>query len=387
MSSINTNLAIVTAITEQHTSVSEAARKFGRSRQWIYTLLARYNTDGVDGLHPKPTTPRTNPTRVPDSLITEIVAIRKTLTTSGADNGPETIAWMLRQKGLRAPAESTIRRILKQQGLVQPAPKKRPKTSFIRFQAALPNETWQSDITTVALAERRTAEILSFLDDHSRYLLACVAFRRVYGPTVVRTFQDTIAIYGMPQSTLTDNGTVFTTRLTNKKGGINGFEKFLADNNIVQKNGSPSHPQTQGKIERFHQTLKKWYRARELAKTIPELQKQLDEFRHWYNHDRPHRAVGRRTPHQAYIALPKATPQHLVTDDARIRNDRVDQAGRITLRFAGVMRYLGIGRAHTGTRTLTVITGNHAITTNADTSEVIAEHYIDTARRYQPNQL
>lgn len=185
----------------------------------------------------------------------------------------------------------------------------------------------------------------------------------------MRTFQDTIATYGMPQSTLTDNGTVFTTRLTNTKGGINGFEKFLADNNILQKNGRSSHPQTQGKIERFHQTLKKWYRARELAKTIPELQKQLNEFRHWYNQERPHRAVGRRTPHQAYNALPKATPQHLVTDDARIRNDRVDQAGRITLRFAGVMRYLGIGRAHTGTRTLTVITGNHAITTNADTSE------------------
>src|SRR5699024_2343304 len=166
-----------------------------------------------------------------------------------------------------------------------------------------------------------------------------------------------------------------------------GFEKFLETHSIKQKNGRPAHPQTQGKIERFHQTLKKWLKARPPAQTLPELQQLLDEFRTWYNTQRPHRALGRNTPHQAYYQLPKASPQPLITEDNRVRNDKVDKAGRITLRFAGEMKYLGIGRAHTGVTTLTVITGTHALTSNADTGEIIAEHNIDTGGRYQPNLL
>ena len=106
------------------------------------------------------------------------------------------------------------------------------------------------------------------------------------------------------------------------------------------------------------------------------MQKLLDEFRHWYNHERPHRALGQQTPHQAYTAPPKASPQPLVTEDNRVRHDKVDKTGRITLRFAGHMRYLGMGRAHEATPTLTVIHGTHAVTPNAE-----------TGRRYQPNQI
>lgn len=384
MSYDNPNLAIVLAVIDQGLSVSQAARRFDKSRQWIYTLINRYKNGGPTAVQPRSTAPHTRPQELTRQLRAQIIAIRKELTAKGADNGPASIQWVMETRGLRTPSESTIRRVLHTHGLIQPQPKKRPKSSYIRFQASLPNECWQADVTHIRLADGTDVEVLDFLDDHSRFLLYIHAYPRVTGATVVAAMTAITATYGCPQSTLTDNGLVFTARLA---GGKNGFETFLANHSIKQKNGAPNHPQTQGKIERFHQTLKKWIKAQPPAETIAQLQQQLHAFQHWYNTERPHRALGRQTPHQVYHDLPKATPQPLVTNDNRIRHDIVDKAGRITLRFAGTMRYLGIGRAHTGTPTLTIITGNEATTSNATTGEIIAEHIIDTDRRYQPNLL
>jgi transposase InsO family protein len=148
-------------------------------------------------------------------------------------------------------------------------------------------------------------EILNWLDDHSRYLLSCTAHEPVSGESVVAAFLHTVEAYGPPAATLTDNGSVYTSRFT---GGRNAFEYVLRTLGIRQKNGSPGHPQTQGKTERFHQTLQRWLRARPIARTLPELQTQLDEFREHYNQKRPHRALGRRTPASAYTQTPKAIP-------------------------------------------------------------------------------
>ena len=227
-----TNIAIVTAIRRQGMTVAEAARTFKRSRQWIYTLLARYDAGGIDAVTPQPRTPRSQPHTTPESTIKQIIAIRRELSSKGADNGPDTISWVLEQRGIHPPAESTIRRILTTHGMITPQPKKRPKATLRRFEAALPNETWQADVTFVRLANNKTISILDFLDDHSRYLLYLEAHYHVYGPTVVRAMEAITAEYGLPQSTLTDNGTVFTTRLTGPTAGRNGFEQFLADHSI-----------------------------------------------------------------------------------------------------------------------------------------------------------
>lgn len=201
---------------------------------------------------------------------------------------------------------------------------------------------------------------------------------------VVTAMTDLISGNGAPTSTLTDNGLVSTARLAGRKGGRNGFEKLLHAHRIKQKNGSPGHPQTQGKIERFHQTLKRWLAARPRPATLTELQSLLDRFQHWYNNDRPHRAVGRRTPAQAYTALPKATPNTDTEPEWRTRTDRVDANGKVTLRYAGRLRHLGIGRAHAGTPILMLIHDAHLITPNADTGHVIAEHHIEPDRGHQP---
>lgn len=287
MSYDNPNLAIVKAVTEQHMSVSQAARHFKRSRQWIYTLIKRYHAGGPDAVLPQSTAPRSTPNKTTDATIKNITAIRRELTAKGADNGPETIAWVLTQRGIHAPAESTIRRILTQRGMVTPQPTKRPKASLRRFEATLPNECWQADVTYIRLRNGKAIDVLDFLDDHSRYLLYLVAHPRVYGPTVATAMHTITDTYGLPQSTLTDNGLIFTARLAGAKGGKTAFEKFLEHHSFKQKNGRVAHPQTQGKIERFHQTLKKWIRAQTPAETIPELQQQLDTFRHWYNTERP----------------------------------------------------------------------------------------------------
>jgi transposase InsO family protein len=190
------------------------------------------------------------------------------------------------------------------------------------------------------LADRTDVEVLTWLDDHSRYLLSATVHQPVAADDVVAVFLGLIEEYGPPASTLTDNGSVYTSRFT---GGRNAFEYVLPLLGIQQKNGSPGHPQTQGKTERFHQTHQRWLRARPAARSLAELQRQLDEFREHYNEQRPHRALQRRTPGDAYRATPKAVPASNghAPGHYRLRYDRLDTTGKMSFRRAGRMHHLG----------------------------------------------
>ena len=385
MSSRDKNLVIVRSVLDQGLTTAQAAQRFGVTRQWVHTLIRRYEAEGPDGLAPRSRAPKSRPGTTNAKVRDRIVELRRQLSASGADAGPETIAWHLQQEGLRSPSTSTIRRILHAEGMVIPEPKKRPKSSYIRFEADLPNGCWQADITHCFLADGTRVEVLDFLDDHSRYLLHIRAAAAYSGPMVVAALQELIDTHGVPASTLTDNGLVFTARLAGRKGGRNGFEKLLEAHHIQQKNGHPGHPQTQGKIERFHQTLKRWLRARPLPVSITQLQALLDDFERWYNHQRPHRSVDRRTPATAYTALPKAIPATPAAEpEWRSRTDKIATSGTVSLRYAGKLRHLGIGRAHAGQPVLMLIHDNHVITSHAATGEVLAEHHLDPDRDYQP---
>lgn len=383
MGNTSRHLVIVRSVRDQGLSVTQAATRYGVSRQWVYTLLSRYDTYGVDGLAPGSRAPHTTPKALPAALVEQIIHLRTQLTTQGADAGPLTIAWHLEQAGYRVPSDSTIRRVLQRAGLITPAPQKRPKSTYIRFQADAPNECWQADITHWYLSTGTRVEILDFLDDHSRYLLHLHTQLAFTGADIVTTMQQLISTYGPPASTLTDNGLVFTARLAGRKGGRNGFEKLLEAHHIHQKNGAPGHPQTQGKIERFHQTLKRWLTARPLPQTTTELQALLNQFRTWYNTARPHRAIARATPATAYAATPKATPITETEPEWRTRTDVIDPWGKVSLRYAGKLRHLGMGRAHIGEPVLMLIHDNHVITSNAITGEIIAEHTINPTNNYQ----
>ena len=375
---------IVLSVVHQGLTKAQAARKFDVSWQWVHTLVTRYDAGGLDALEPHSRRPGANPNTTPESTRSRIIELRHHLHRDGLDAGPVTIAWHLEREAITAPAVSTIRRILKSAGLIVPEPAKRPRSSYIRFAADQPNETWQSDFTHWALTDGADVEILNWLDDHARLLLSCTAHHRVTGPLVVSTFTRNVNEYGPPASTLTDNGSVYTSRFT---GGKNAFEYLLISLGITQKNGHPYHPQTQGKIERFHQTLKLWLARQPAAATIFELQTQLDSFRIIYNQQRPHRALDRRTPQQAYDTTIKATPRSApIAAHYRIRIDIIDRDGKVSIRRAGKLHHLGIGRIHTGAPVLILIDQSTATVTHLNTGEILSNHTIEPDKNYWRDQ-
>jgi transposase InsO family protein len=374
---------VVLEVVSGNLTVSAAARTYGLSRQHIYRLLERYRDGGLEAVDARSRRPASNPRAVGDDVIAAIVTLREQLTAEGLDAGPLTLQWHLAQQGLAVPSTSTIRRILHHHGLITPQPRKRPKSSYRRFAAAQPNECWQSDVTHWPLADGTDTEIVSWLDDHSRYLLTCTAHYRVTVGDVVASFTATAAAYGLPAATLTDNGAVYTSRFTH---GHNDFERLLASLGIAQKNGQPGHPQTQGKVERFHRTLKLWLRPRPRPSTIAELQTMLDTFREIYNTTRPHRAhTPRATPQSAYQARPKAAPTG-ATEHFRIRHDTVDQFGKLTLRYGSRLHHLGVGRHHAHTPVLILVTTQTVTVISKTHHQLIASHTIDPDHNYWRNQ-
>ena len=373
----------VLKVVSRQLSVTAAAAEYGISRQHLQRLLSRYRDGGLDALEPRSRRPHASPGRLPDIVRARIVALRTELTGSGLDAGPVTIAWHLGREGLPAPSTSTVRRVLHAAGLIVPEPRKRPRSSWIRFEAAAPNEVWQADFTHWRLADGTEVEILNWLDDHSRYLLACTAFRRVSGDDVVATFTAAGDTHGWPAATLTDNGSVFTSRFT---GGRNNFEYLLAYLGVRQKNGAPGHPQTQGKIERFHQTLKRWLGQQPAAIDLASLQAQLDAFRLVYNEQRSHRAIGRRTPGEAYRAAPRALPSGTAgRGHFRLRYDVTDSKGAMTLRRAGRLYHLKVGAAHARRRVLAIVDETEVTVVALDTGEILSTHRIEPDKGYWRN--
>ena len=371
---------IVLSVLQQGLTKAEVARKYDVSWRWVHTLVTRYETDGLNGLEPRSKRPHTNPSRISDDMREKIIVLRQKLIAEGLDAGPQSIRHWLQNDDIPAPACSTISRIITAAGLVTPEPKKRPKSSYIRFEANQPNETWQSDFTHWRLTDGTDIEILNWLDDHSRLLLSLHAMARVTGDAVIHTFAENINEYGPPQSTLTDNGSVYTSRFT---GGRNGFEYLLAALKIRQKNGSPGHPQTQGKIERFHQTQKRWLAAQPGAATLAELQRQLQEFQYVYNQRRPHRALEGQTPQHAYDATIKAAPAgESIAAHFRIRTDRLDDKGKVTLRRAGKLHHLGVRVENGRKRVLMLIDETTVTVTHLETGEVLSEHLIEPTKNY-----
>ena len=182
---------------------------------------------------------------------------------------------------------------------------------------------------------------------------------------------------------------VFTTRLPGGKGGRNGFEHELRRRGITQKNGKPNHPQTQGKAERFQQTLKNRLAAQApQPATLTQLQALLDTFTTVYNHQRPHRSLPHRcTPATAYTARPKATPGTRAADTHnRVRTDRLDANGCVTLRHGGKLYHIGIGRTHARTHVLLLVQDTHIRVINAATGELLRELTLDPSKNYQPTR-
>ncbi len=377
--------SIILSVTVEGLTQADAARRYEVSEATVSRLIARYRVEGEAAFEPRSRRPRRSPTRVADVVNECIVNLRVELTQQGLDAGPHTLQWHLQRQG-HTVSVSTIRRRLVAAGLIEPQPKKRPKSSYVRFQAELPNECWQSDVTHYRLRNGSGTEILVWLDDHSRYALSVTAHSSVTGDSVVDTFNQAAELQGSPASVLTDNALIYTTRFAGGRGGRNALETRLASLEIEHKHSRPNHPTTCGKVERFHQTLKKWLRAQHpQPTTLDQLQELLDSFVDDYNHRRPHRALGRATPADANNRLPKTGPAGSTAGSHyRIRHDRIDKTGAISLRRAGRMHHIGIGRTHAGTPVIMLIDDLDIRVINSDTGELLRHLTLNPNRGYQP---
>jgi transposase InsO family protein len=380
---------VITAVVVEGRSQAEVARTYGVSEGWVSKLLARYRAEGEAAFEPRSRRPKTSPTATSRDVVEQILELRKDLSDRGLDAGPKTIAWHLVHYQQLEVSLATISRILTREGFVTPQPRKRPRSSYVRFEADPPNECWQADFTHYRLADRRgqegdDTEILTFLDDHSRLVLHMSAHRHVSGDIVLAAFREAVQRHGVPASTLTDNGFVFTARFAGGKGGRNAFETELHELGVVQKNSRPNHPTTCGKVERLQQTLKKWLDAKRRPATIAKLQVLLDEFVDEYNSTRPHTSLHPiRTPETAYLARPMAAPGESGDDrHSRVRHDIVDQAGKVTLRIHGQLHSIGIGRHHARTHVILLVQDLDVRVVDAATGELLRELSIDLAKRY-----
>jgi transposase InsO family protein len=374
---------VVTAVLVEGRSKSEVARDYGVSRRWVITLVQRFLAEGEAGLAPRSRRPRSSPSRTASQLEDEIIAIRKDLDRHGHEAGAATIAAHLERRHGASPAVSTIWRILTARGFVTPQPHKRPQSSYVRFEAAQPNKRWQTDVTHWPLAGGTDTEICNWLDDHSRLCLASTAARVFTAPAVDAAYRAIATDYGDPAVVLTDNGAVFTGRF--RGGGRVVLEVTLHARGVVLSHSRPYHPQTCGKVERFHQTQKKWLSSQPGAANLAELQAQLDQFRAYYNDVRPHRALSRRTPAEAYAARPKASASGIPLIDGhfRVRHDKIDTNGKLTLRHNSRLHHIGVGRRHAGTPVLVLVHDLH-IRVLSTSGQLLRDLTLDPTRDYQP---
>jgi transposase InsO family protein len=229
----------------------------------------------------------------------EVVRLRRELAEiPGQDYGADTVRYYLRQvaeledwaaRGVRVPSRATIHKIMKRHGLVDPEPKKRPKSSYRRFAYARPRDCYQIDATQVVLAGGAKVVVFEVLDDCTRTLVATLAWPIENGAGAIAAIKQAFAAYGVPAIVLADNGTSFTSRLT--RGGTSKFTRVVRDARARLIHSSPYHPQTCGKVERHHRTFKAWLAAQPVTPaTLAELQLRCDEYQHWYNHQRRHSA-------------------------------------------------------------------------------------------------
>jgi transposase InsO family protein len=358
-------------------------RRLGISRQTAYKWRARYRREGPAGLEERSRAAKRPAGRISVELEDQIVAARKWLCDVGLDGGPASVWSFLTDQGVvGVPSEATIWRVFVRRGQIVPQPRKRPKVAYRRFVRERPNECWQIDATHTELGTGQVVEIINLIDDCSRVCVESLAVAVCTSPTAWKAFSRAAERYGLPAELLSDNGAAFRSVAPGARPVV--FERNLIALGIRTLHSRPHHPQTCGKVERFHQTQQRWLAARPAPNTIEELQQLLDEFRDIYNHHRPHRGIGRRRPGDVWTELPKAHPVRSATEpETVIRNRRVT-GGSINLTRDCVVL---VGRAYSGQQVTTIRRGDYLTVIATDTGDIVREFTIDPTRTHQTRGL
>lgn len=353
-------------------NVTEFCREHGISTWFFYQLRKRYAVEGEAALEPRSRAAKRVANRTPGWVEDLVVVLRKELDEAGLDAGPATIRFHLEDKlavGSPIPSEATIWRILTRRGFIVPEPKKAPKHAHRTFAAERANECWQLDDIGWELADLTECRIITLVDDCTRLCPGLKAVETVNGDTAFEAFAAAADRWGWPQRFLSDNANHYKHTLAAAVGALG----------VDHRHGRSQHPQTQGKVERFHQTLQKWLAAQPRADNLSELQTQLDQFTQIYNHSRPHRAIGRRIPADVFAATPKAGPANrpLGTPTSIHRVTVTGGVCHINKRVS-----ITVGAVHNGRQATVIITGHacHVFIAGRLTRHLT----LDPTRRYQP---
>jgi len=326
-----------------------------------------------------------------DQVRAQAVQVRAALEASGLDHGPISVHDKMRAMGLETvPSPASLARIFRQAGVARLEPRKRPRAAWRRFVYPAPNACWQLDATEYVLTGGRTCVVFQLIDDHSRYALASHVAWAETSAAAIAVVDKAIAAHGVPQRLLSDNGGALN---PSRRGALGQLVAHLSRLGVEAITGKPYKPTTQGKNERFHQTLFRYLDKQPLAATLDELQAQVDAFDRVYNTERPHQGLpGRVTPLMAWEATPKADPPRPkpnppwldrpvtsrfqrpraqppadLPDDTRIR--QVSSAG--TIKLDKVTYKIDVDHAF---QQVLVITDGDTITITDLQGQILAEH-------------
>ena len=362
------------------------------SRKTFYELRNRARSDGpASVLEPRTRRPRSSPSKLSDEVRAQAVQVRAALEASGLDHGPISVHDRMQTMGLESvPSIASLARIFREAGVARLEPKKKPRSAWRRFVYPAPNACWQLDATEYVLTGGRRCVIFQLIDDHSRYAVASHVAHSETADAAITVFDKAVAIHGVPQRLLSDNGIALN---PSRRGHLGQLVEHMSRLGTEAITGKPYKPTTQGKNERFHQTLFRYLDKQPMASTLAELQAQVDAFDHIYNTQRPHQGLpGRVTPHAAWQATAKADPPRPQPDRPRheppvaaaFRRPRVPQPPDLPadtvlkrLSTAGTFRldsvtYLVGGRY--GLQHVLVVTDAQALTITDLNGEILIEH-------------
>jgi putative transposase len=287
-------------------AVSTFCAEHGISRKSFYELRKRTKADGPAAvLEPRSRRPKSSPSKLTDDVKAQAVQVRAALEASGLDHGPISVHDKMRAMGLDpVPSVASLARVFRQAGVARLEPKKKPRSAWRRFVYPAPNACWQMDGTEYVLTGGRTCVIFQLIDDHSRYAVASHVAWGETAEAAIAVFDKAVTAHGVPQRLLSDNGVALN---PSRRGYIGQLVEHASALGVEAITGKPYKPTTQGKNERFHQTLFRYLDKQPLTDTLVELQAQVDAFDRIYNTERPHQGLpGRVTPLTAWEATPKA---------------------------------------------------------------------------------
>lgn len=280
----------------------------GISRKTFYAIRKRVAEEGpAAALEPRSRRPKSSPSKLSDEVKRQAIGVRAALEQSGLDHGPISVHDKMRTLRMDpVPSTASLARIFRQAGVARAEPKKKPRAAYRRFVYPAPNACWQLDATEYVLAGGRKCVIFQLIDDHSRLAVASHVAAGETSDAAVHVVAKGIAAHGVPQRLLTDNGVALN---PSRRGIVGQLVDYVTRLGVKPITGKPHKPTTQGKNERFHQTLFRYLDKQPIAATLAQLQAQVDEFDRIYNTERPHQGLpGHVTPQQAWDATPAAEP-------------------------------------------------------------------------------